>query len=64
MHKSFKDRMVALERLERESHPYDRPVEEWSDAELEAYLAEAYRHWPRLRTMSDADLEAICAKEL
>lgn len=59
----FADRLAALERLEQQLHPHDRPVEEWSDDELAAYLEEAYREWPRLRTMSDRELEAICAQE-
>lgn len=65
MSRRFADRLTALERLERAFDPYDgRPVAEWSDEELAAYLEEAYREWPRLRTMSDAELEAVCAEEL
>lgn len=65
MGKRFADRIAELERLERALAPYDgRPVTEWSDVELAAYLEQAYREWPRLRTMSDAELEALCAEEL
>lgn len=64
MQRSFKSRLAELERLEQQQHPYDRPVAEWSDEELGAYLEEAYRTWPRLRTMSDAELEALCNEEL
>lgn len=60
----FADRLAALERLEQQLHPDERPVEEWSDEELAAYLEEAYKEWPRLRTMSDAELEAICGQKL
>lgn len=65
MQRSLSSRLAALERLERFWHDDDdeRPVEQWSDEELAAYLEEAYRTWPRLRTMSDAELEALYVKE-
>jgi hypothetical protein len=62
--RSFRDRMARLEALERDHDPYGRPVTAWSDEELAAYLTAAYREWPQLRTMSNADLEALCNEEL
>lgn len=64
MSKSFRQRLAELEALEREQDPHGRPVAEWSDEELAAYLTAAYREWPQLRTMSTAELEALCNEEL
>jgi hypothetical protein len=35
------------------------PPEAWPDAELESYCDELYKTWPELRTMSDAELDAL-----
>lgn len=36
---------------------------QWSDCVLELYCAMLHKLWPALRTMSDAELEALCNEE-